>query len=66
MNLTKPGTYFKGYTNHYICIKSESSGGEGGINNAKKVPIANWVIMRIFNEVQQRMFYATHLLPGDY
>ena len=31
----KPGTYVKGYTDHYICIKFESSSIKNGIKNAK-------------------------------
>ena len=41
MNLTKPGTYVKGYTNYCICIKSQSSSMKHSLRNGKKVQITD-------------------------
>ena len=41
MNLTKPGTYVKGYINYYTCIKFKSSSIKNGSRNVKKVEITN-------------------------
>ena len=41
MNLTKPGSYIKGYTNYYICIGYESSSTKNSLRNVKKVQITN-------------------------
>ena len=51
VNVTKPRTYVKGYTNHYICIKFKSSKLKNERRNVKKVQIPNQVIVHIFNEV---------------
>ena len=37
MNSTKSGSYVKGYTNYYICIKFESSSITNDQRNAKKL-----------------------------
>ena len=54
MNLSKPRTYVKGYTNYYICIKFGSSSIKNGLGNVKKFQITNLAIMHIFNEVQSQ------------
>ena len=54
LNLTKPGTYVKTYSNYYICIKFESSSIKNGLRNVKKVLITN--------QVQKWMLYRTYLL----
>ena len=41
INLSKPGTFVKGYTNYYICIKFGSSNIKNGLRNVKKVQITN-------------------------
>ena len=44
--------YVRGDTNHYICVKFDSSSFKNGLRNAEKVQVINKVIMCIFNDVQ--------------